>query len=218
MKRVSGILFMLIFCFAGSGQKRDTVTPAASPAAIVRIGPVQSDTLYGVYNVLKTATFDGQTYPLVELSEITVVGRMPKGVRFDYRRHARLVYNVRRVYPYALLVRDEFGRVNRLLETMPDEKAQRNFMQQYEKELLDRYEGDMRKLTFTQGKILIKLIDRETQITSYELIRQYRGKFSASFWQGIARIFGTNLKTTYDAKGDDYLIEQVIREIEAGRL
>lgn len=218
MKRVSGILFMLIFCIAGSGQTRDTVTSAASPAAIVRIGPVQADTLYGVYHVLKTATFDGQTYPLVELPEISVYGRMPKGVRFDYRRHARLVYNVRRVYPYALLVRDEFGRVNRLLETMPDEKAQRNFMQQYEKELLDRYEADMRKLTFTQGKILIKLIDRETQITSYELIRQYRGKFSASFWQGIARIFGTNLKTTYDAKGDDYLIEQVIGEIEAGRL
>ena len=76
----------------------------------------------------------------------------------------------------------------------------------------------MRKLTFTQGKILIKLIDRETQITSYDLIRQYRGKFSATFWQGIARIFGANLKSNYDANGDDYLIEQVIREIEAGRL
>jgi hypothetical protein len=76
----------------------------------------------------------------------------------------------------------------------------------------------MRKLTFSQGKILIKLIDRETQNTSFEIIRQYRGKFSATFWQGIARIFGTNLKTTYDAEGEDYLIEQIIREIEAGRL
>jgi len=218
MKRLSGILFMLFFCLNGFGQTRDTVTPATAPAAMVRVTPVQSDTLYGLYHVLKTATFDGQTYPLVELKEIFVYGKMPKGVRFDYRRHARLVYNVRRVYPYALLVRDEFGRINRLLETMPDEKAQRNFMQQYEKELLDRYEGDMRKLTFTQGKILIKLIDRETQITSYELIREYRGKFSAGFWQGIARIFGANLKSNYDANGDDYLIEQVIKEIEAGRL
>ncbi len=211
-------MVMLFFCTIGYGQKRDTVTPAMASPAMVTVAQVNSDTLLGVYHVLKTATFDGQTYPLVELKEVTVVARMPRGVRFDYRRHARLVYNVRRVYPYALLVRDEFGRINRLLETMPDEKAQRNFLQQYEKELFNAYEDDMKKLTFTQGKILIKLIDRETQVTSYDLIRQYRGKFSATFWQSIARIFGTNLKSSYDPGGDDYLIEQVIREIEAGRL
>jgi len=218
MKRLSGILSMLFFCITGFGQTRDTVTPAMAPAAMVRVSPVQPDTLYGVYHLLKTATFDGQTYPLVELKEITVTARMPRGVRFDYRRHARLVYNVRRVYPYALLVRDEFGRINRLLETMPDEKDKRNFLQQYEKDLFQRYEEDMKKLTFSQGKILIKLIDRETQNTSYDLIREYRGKFSATFWQGIARIFGANLKTSYDANGEDYLIEQVVKEIESGRL
>lgn len=203
MKRGVFILFLGFLGTTVSGQRSDTVRP---------------DTVLTPLHILKTATFDGQTYPLVELPEITVYGKMPRGVRFDYRRHARLVYNVRRVYPYALIVRDEFGRINRLLETLPDEKAKRNFLQDYEKDLLARYEGDMRKLTFTQGKILIKLIDRETQNTSYDLIREYRGKFSAAFWQGIARIFGTNLRTTYDAEGDDYLIEQIIREIEAGRL
>ncbi len=203
MKRVA-IILLLVFLHAGvNGQKQDTVA---------------ADTVMTPVHVLKTATFDGQTYPLVELKEITVYGRMPKGVRFDYRRHARLVYNVRRVYPYALIVRDEFGRINRLLETLPGERAKRDFLQSYEKDLLAQYEGDMRKLTFTQGKILIKLIDRETQNTSYELIRQYRGKFSATFWQGVARIFGANLKSDYDASGDDYLIEQVVKEIEAGRL
>jgi len=203
MKRV---VFILLAGFLGmtvDGQTRDTV-----PA----------DTVLSPLHILKTATYDGQTYPLVELKEITVFGRMPRGVRFDYRRHARLVYNVRRVYPYALIVRDEFGRINRLLETLPTERARRDFLQSYEKDLLARYEGDMRKLTFTQCKILIKLIDRETQNTSYDLIRQYRGKFSATFWQGVARIFGANLKSDYDANGDDYLIEQVVREIEAGRL
>jgi hypothetical protein len=203
MKRVVVILLLFMLVMSVSGQKQDTV-----PA----------DSAQSVYHVLKTATFDGQTYPYVELKEIIVYGKMPRGVRFDYRRHARLVYNVRRVYPYALIVRDEFGRINRLLETLPTERAQRDFLQDYEKELLSRYEGDMKKLTFSQGKILIKLIDRETQNTSFDLIRQYRGKFSATFWQGIARIFGTNLKTTYDAEGEDYLIEQIIREIEAGRL
>jgi hypothetical protein len=218
MRRLSGILFVLFCCVTVYGQKQDTVTSATVPPAMVTVAQVKSDTLLGVYHVLRTATFDGQTYPYVELKEITVTARMPRGVRFDYRRHARLVYNVRRVYPYALMVRDEFGRINRLLETMPDEKAQRNFLQQYEKELFNAYEDDMKKLTFSQGKILIKLIDRETEITSYDLIRQYRGNFSATFWQSIARIFGTNLKASYDPGGEDYLIEQVVREIEAGRL
>ncbi|HNT93807.1 MAG: DUF4294 domain-containing protein [Bacteroidales bacterium] len=203
MRRVAVILLLFIPSVFIYGQEKD---------------PVQADTVLQLLHVLKTATFDGQTYPLVELKEVTVIGKMPRGVRFDYRRHARLVYNVRRVYPYALLVRDEFGRINRTLEILPSERARRNFLQQYEKDLFSRYEGDMRKLTFTQGKILIKLIDRETQNTSYDLIRDYRGKFSATFWQGIARIFGANLKSTYDADGDDYLIEQVVREIEAGRL
>lgn len=209
---------MLFFCVNGFGQRRDTVTPAIVSPATVTVTQVNADTLLGVFHVLKTATFDGQTYPLVELPEIIVIARVPRGVKFDYRRHARLVYNVRRVYPYAMIVREEFGRINRLLETMPDERDQRNFLQQYEKDLFQKYEEDMKKLTFSQGKILIKLIDRETQNTSYDLIRQYRGKFSASFWQSIARIFGANLKTPYDAAGEDYLIEQVVREIEAGRL
>ena len=76
----------------------------------------------------------------------------------------------------------------------------------------------MRQLTITQGRLLIKLIDRETQNTSYALIREYRGWFSAAFWQGIARIFGTNLKDEYDAYGQDALIELIIWEIDSGRL
>jgi hypothetical protein len=194
---------VLLFCAVGYSQTGEVTAP---------------DTAQSIYNVLRTATYDGQTYPLVELSEITVVGKMPRGVKFNYRRHARLVYNVRRVYPYALIVRNEVGRVNRLLETMPSKRDQNNFLQQYEKDIFKEYEGDMKKLTFSQGKILIKLIERETQNTSFDLIRQYRGKFSATFWQSIARIFGADLKASYDPAGEDYLIEQIITEIEAGRL
>jgi hypothetical protein len=215
MKRPFLILLISLLCPAFYGQTPEAAsgdTTGQTPEAAAH------DTVQSIYHLLKTATFDGQTYPLVELKEITVYGTMPRGVKFNYRRHSRLVYNVRRVYPYALIVREELGRVNRLLETLPDEKARRNFLQQYEKDIFSTYEGDMRRLTFTQGKILIKLIDRETQNTSFDLIKQYRGNFSAIFWQSIARIFGTNLKSSYDPTGDDYLIEQIVREIEAGRL
>jgi hypothetical protein len=203
MKRLFFIFIVLLLCVGGYSQTGEVHAP---------------DSTQSIYNILKTATYDGQTYPLVELPEITVYGKMPRGVKFNYRRHARLVYNVRRVYPYALIVRNEVGRVNRLLETMPNKKDQNNFLQQYEKDIFKEYEDDMKKLTFSQGKILIKLIERETQNTSFDLIRQYRGKFSATFWQSIARIFGADLKATYDPAGEDYLIEQVITEIEAGRL
>lgn len=203
MKRLFIICMILLFCVGGYSQTGEASAP---------------DSTQSIYHVLKTATYDGQTYPLVELNEITVYGKMPRGVRFNYRRHARLVYNVRRVYPYAILVRNEVGRVNRLLETMPNKRDQNNFLQQYEKDIFKEYEDDMKKLTFSQGKILIKLIERETQNTSFDLIRQYRGKFSATLWQSIARIFGADLKADYDPAGEDYLIEQVIIEIEAGRL
>ena len=87
-----------------------------------------------------------------------------------------------------------------------------------EKDVFGEYEDDIEDMTISQGRILIKLIDRETQNTSYTLIREYRGKFSAAFWQGIARIFGTNLKEEYDPYGEDALIEAIIKEIDAGRL
>ncbi|HOW39419.1 MAG TPA: DUF4294 domain-containing protein, partial [Bacteroidales bacterium] len=80
------------------------------------------------------------------------------------------------------------------------------------------YEDEIAHLTISQGKILIKLIDRETQNTSYQLIRDYRGKVSAAFWQGIARLFGTNLKAEYDRFGEDAAIEMILIEIEEGRL
>jgi hypothetical protein len=73
-------------------------------------------------------------------------------------------------------------------------------------------------MTITQGRLLIKLIDRETLNTSYDLIRQYRGTFSAAFWQSIARIFGTNLKEEYDPYGEDAVMEIILNEIESGNL
>ncbi len=176
------------------------------------------DTLPRRAIVLKTATYDGQTYPQVEMREIKVYARGKHRNSFDYRKYRRLVYNVKRVYPYAIIVRKEMIRVDGLLASMRTDKERREFLRTYEKDLFKQYEDDLSKLSITQAKILIKLIDRETQDTSYDLITEYRGKFSASFWQGIARIFGTNLKSRYDPLGDDYLIEQIIMEIEAGRL
>jgi hypothetical protein len=178
---------------------------------------VLRDTL-GRYHLIPRVTRDGVTLPEIEIEDAVITGRRNFGERFQAWRHQRLVYNVRRVYPYSLVVRDRLYEVNRYLENVPDEKKRKEYLRKLEKEVFAEYEDDMRKMTITQGRILIKLIDRETSNTSYDLIKQYRSGVTAGFWQGIARIFGTNLKDKYDPAGDDYIIERIIHEIEMGRL
>jgi hypothetical protein len=109
-------------------------------------------------------------------------------------------------------------KVNEDMRNLNSDKERKDYIKKVEKDVFANYEGDMRDMTITQGRLLIKLIDRETRNTSYTLIKDYRGKFAAAFWQGVARIFGTNLKEEYDPYGDDALIESIILEIDAGRL
>jgi hypothetical protein len=110
------------------------------------------------------------------------------------------------------------GDINDGLKSIPDDRDRKKYIRNVEKEVFAKYQGDIEKMTISQGRLLIKLIDRETEITSYTIIHDYRGKFSAAFWQSIARIFGTNLKEEYDPYGEDALIEAIIKEIDAGRL
>jgi hypothetical protein len=178
----------------------------------------KADTLSDRFYLLQNVERDGEKLPEIEIKEVTILGKRKLFEGFQYWRYERLVYNVKKVYPYALIVREKFKDVNAVLEKMPDEKDRKNYLKDVEKQVFHDYEADMREMTISQGKILIRLIDRETNITSFDLIKQYRGKISASFWQGVARIFGTNLKEEYDPYVDDFLIENIITEIESGRL
>jgi hypothetical protein len=178
----------------------------------------QNDSLAKRFFLLQNVTRDGVTMPEVEIKEVAVVARPTRAMRSDFRKYQRLVSNLKRVYPYAYMVRQKLEKVNEDLKNIEGERERKDYIKNVEKDVFGEYEGDMRQLTITQGRLLIKLIDRETQNTSYDLIKEYRGWFSAAFWQGIARIFGTNLKDEYDAFGEDALIELIIWEIEAGRL
>lgn len=178
----------------------------------------KADTIPERFYVLQNVYRDGETLPEIEIKEVTIVGHKSLSSRFEYWRYERTVYNVKRVYPYSIIVRNKLAEVNNELQKLSSDKERKEYIKNFEKEVFRDYEGDMREMTVTQGRLLIKLISRETQNTSYDLIRNYRGKITAAFWQGIARIFGTNLKEEYDPFGDDLLIEMIINEIEAGRL
>jgi len=203
MKYILTILFALFFVQYASTQ--DTVTRKVDSL------PVK---LY----LLENVTRDGETLPEIAIDEVEVKRKMGLGERFQWWRHRRLVFNVKKVYPYCVVVRESLTEVNDTLMKITDEKERKRFLNDFEKRVFKDYEDDMRKMTITQGRILIKLVDRETQNSSYDLIHDYRGPVTALFWQGIARIFGTNLKDKYDPEGEDYLIERVVTEIEAGRI
>lgn len=143
-------------------------------------------------------------------------------IKFTSRRQEqfywRTVRDVKKALPYAKIVSSELVQVNSLISKIENEKERKKYLARYEKEIFKRYEKDLRKLTINQGRLLLKLIDRETNSTSYDLIKTYRGNVSAFFWQGMARLFGSNLKSEYDAQGNDKIVERVIVLVESGQL
>ncbi len=159
---------------------------------------------------------NGDTLIVMELAPVSVVAPREFGSRREAWRYNRLVRNVKIVYPYAQLAGAMFREYSEKLQDMETDRERRAFTEQAEQELLDRFEDDLKKLTFSQGLILIKLVDRETQHTSYEIVREFRGVFRAFFWQSVGRLFGFNLKTEYDPHVEDRDIEEIVTLIEEG--
>ena len=160
---------------------------------------------------------NGDTIPVVQLDEVGVSAYRIVD-RGEFRRTTRLIRHVKKVYPYAKIAGIKLKEYNEILLNTPDKKEQRKILKRAEKELKEEFGDDLRKLTFSQGKILIKLIDRETGDSSFDLVKDLRGGFSAFFYQTFARLFGYNLKTKYDPKGEDSLIELIVMMIESGTL
>jgi hypothetical protein len=161
---------------------------------------------------------NGDTIYMATLEEAVIQPRKRSAETRDMRQYRKLVYNVKKVYPYAKLAGAKFGEVSAHMQTLSTNKEQREYIKQVEDEILKQYEEDLKNLTITQGRILIKLIDRETSKTSYEVVKDLRGSFQAAFWQAIARIFGSNLKTEFDAEGEDKVLNDIMIMIENGQL
>jgi hypothetical protein len=199
------IFSILIFLSSVAAGQKDTAA-------------VKSDSLTKKAYVLHEVDRNGVKMPEIEIKEVQIHVRPTRAQRREFREYDRLVSNIKRVYPYAVLVRSKLREVNEHMKGIEGERERKKYLKEVEKDVFKEYQADIEDMTITQGRLLIKLIDRETQNTSFDLIRDYRGKLSAAFWQGIARIFGTNLKEQYDPYGEDSLIELIINEIDAGRL
>lgn len=159
---------------------------------------------------------DGDTILVIELQPVDFIAPREFTSRREARRYNRLVRNVKTVYPYAQLAGVMFREYLNELEQYDSERQRREFTREAEKNVRNTFEEDLKRLTFSQGLILLKLIDRETQHTSYDILKDFRGTFSAVFWQSFGRLFGFNLRTKYDPQGEDEMIEEIVQLIEAG--
>ncbi|MFC2297185.1 MAG: DUF4294 domain-containing protein [Prevotella nigrescens] len=206
------IIFTLLFLFVSTNvfaqehiNPEDRVVDLNSPTFVpmVHIGKAK----VGQDSVQYVRTNTIYIYPPMEFKN-------------DKQRQAynRLVYNIKKVLPLAKECNQIILETGAYLQTIPTKKERDALTKAVEKELKQKYTPRIKKLTYSQGKLLIKLIDRETHSTGYELIQAFLGPVRAGFYQAFAWVFGASLKKRYDPKGSDRLVERIVSQVEAGQL
>lgn len=156
------------------------------------------------------STINGENVPNWVIPEIVVFPKKVFKTRKDYRQYQKMIRNLKIVYPYARIAKLKLNEMNSQLSQITTKREKEKYIDQAEKEIREEFEKQLMKLTVSQGKMLIKLIDRETGRTSYELVKELKGSFSAGFWQAVARVFGSNLKTEFDSEGEDKTLNELI--------
>lgn len=165
-----------------------------------------------------TVMYEGERIMYVKLREVFIYPKLVFKKEKQRREYNKLVYNVKKVYPIAREVNKIIIETYEYLQTIEDKKERSRHIKRVEKSLKEQYTPVMKKLTFSQGKILIKLVDRENNQTSYEIVKAFIGSFRAGLYQAFASMFGASLKKRYDPDGEDAMIERIVTEIEMGIL
>ena len=165
--------------------------------------------------VLKAKVVNGDTLPQIYLPEVNIRGYIIFRSPADQIRFERLFRNVKKVYPYDRLEGIKLNEYEAMMAGL-SEKEQRKLLKRAEDELKAEFGEELKALNFTQGKILLKLVDRETGNPTYHIVKELRGSFVAFFWQNLSRLFGYNLKEKYDPEGKDRDIETIVTMIENG--
>lgn len=171
-----------------------------------------------INRIVYSTVIDGDTLIIIPLDEVEIKAKRSRKNKRHIRRTNRLIRYVKKVYPYAKIAGRKLQEYDSLLSTIDSKSQRRKIMRQAEKEINEEFGGELKKLTINQGKILLKLIDRETGDHSYNLVKDLRGGFTAFFYQTFARLFTLNLKVRYDPEGVDKKIEEIVQLIEMGIL
>lgn len=158
--------------------------------------------------------FNGEVLPTITIKEFKAVAERTFKSEKDKLAWLKLKRDVKKAYPYAVLASIKLKEYDAILANIPENKRG-PYLKKTEQELKEQFEKDLKGLTMNQGRILIRLINRETGMTTYKVIKDYRGGFQAFMWQSLGMLWGNNLKWKYDpTKGEDKLIEEIIQEIQ----
>ena len=161
---------------------------------------------------------EGDSIQYMEMNNVYVYPELTFKNKKQAQSYMRLVTNVKKVLPIAKEARQMLIETTELLEMLPDEKSKEEHIKRVEDDIFRTYKPKMKKLTYSQGKLLIKLIYRESHSSGYELIQAFLGPMRAGFYQAFAWAFGASLKKEYDPEGIDRLTERVVLMVEAGQL
>ncbi|MEY8708448.1 DUF4294 domain-containing protein [Bacteroides faecichinchillae] len=162
--------------------------------------------------------YEGDTIPWIQLRPVYIFRPLIFKNRKEEIEYNRLVRNVKKVYPISKEIHRAIIETYEYLQTLPNEKARQKHIKRVEKGLKEQYTAQMKKLSFAQGKLLIKLVDRQSNQTSYELVKAFMGPFKAGFYQTFASLFGASLKKEYDPLGEDKLTERIVLMVESGQI
>ena len=161
---------------------------------------------------------EGDSIQYMEMNNVYVYPQLTFKNKKQAESYMRLVKNVKAVLPIAKEARQMLIETTEFLETLPDKESKDEHIKRVEEDIFRTYKPKMKKLTYSQGKLLIKLIDRECNSTGYEMIKAFVGPVRAGFWQVFAWGFGASLKKEYDPEGVDRLTERVVQMVEAGQI
>jgi len=219
MRHTIIILFMLLTEFL-KAQDTNIATKGGRTSISPKTEQVESDSIvWALINgkLYSAIIVNGDTMPIIMLPPARATAKRIFKSKKDEKKYYKLTRHVKKVLPYAKLAGKRMKEVEDEVKYMtPKERKKR--MKLLEKEIKRDYEGELTSLSFTQGRILIKLLDRETGSISYDIVKEFRGGFTAWFFQGIAKMFDYDLKSEYDPEGDDRLIEEIVQQIERDSL
>ncbi len=162
---------------------------------------------------------NGDTLFVGKLKEVYVYNRpRNRKEQKEWKDYYRMVHNFSKAYPYALLARERLDRADSTLAASNFNKREREkYLEKTERTLFAEFEKPLRNLTFTQGRMLLRLIDREVGYSSFAIVKDYRGTVTAAFWQGVAKLFGADMKKPYDKYGEDKPLEELVQMYHDGR-
>ena len=146
------------------------------------------------------------------------INRLSKEEQQFYRKHYKTIVNMRKIYPSVLAVTKIVEDLNAQIESSKNKKEKQQLIKLAEQKLFTEFEKDIRVMSYSQGKLLVKLLARETDQSAYNIIKKYKGTIPASFWYGVGILFQENLKTKYDSVGEDAHLERMVRKYKAGVL